>query len=114
MWRKCGNIGKRNNVRRTQEDEDGGLTGLAKYLVKDPAGSKRWCSSKNLKKPVESKSYHAFRSRQVRKMVENRECVKELLEKRYKNRSLINFEIKKNEINGYFYVYARMTERRNQ
>lgn len=47
-------------------------------------------------------------------MVENRECVKELLEKRYKNRSLINFEIKKNEINGYFYVYARMTERRNQ
>lgn len=110
MWK----FGKRNNVRRTQEDEDGGLMGLAKYLVKDPAGSKRWCSSKNLKKPVESKSYHAFRSRQVRKMVENRECVKELLEKRYKNRSLINFEIKKNEINGYFYVYARMTERRNQ
>ncbi len=109
MW-KCG---KRNNVRRTHEDDIGGLTGLAKYLVKDPAGSKRWCSSTNLKKPVERKSYSAFRSRQVRKMVENRECVKTLLEKRYKNKLLVDFEIKKNEINGYYYVYARMTERRN-
>lgn len=110
LW-KCG---KRNNVRRTATDEEGALTGLAKYLAKDPAGNKRWCSSTNLRKPVESKSYHAFRSRQVRKMVENRECVKQMLEKKYKNRRLINFEIKKNEINGYFYVYARMTERRNQ
>ena len=52
------------NGMRTEIDElepdDAWLTGLAMYLSKDPKGKKRWKPSKNLKKPVERKSYTVF------------------------------------------------------
>ena len=108
---KLWTCGKRNSVRRTATDEQG-LTGLAKYLVKDPKGSKRWCSSTNLKKPVERKAYTVFTARHVKKMVENRQRVKEFVEKRYKKMIFLNEEIRYNEINGRFYIYVRMRERR--
>lgn len=106
-------FGKWNKCSRTAPDEEG-LSKLASYLVKDPKGKKRWCSSKNLKKPIETKTYTVFRARHVKKMVENREQVKNLLEKRFKTKKFIKEEIKFNEINGRFYIYARMIERSNQ
>ena len=109
---KLWTCGKRNNVRRVASDEEG-LTGLARYLVKDPSGKKRWCSSKNLKKPKERKSYTAFSSSKVRKMVEDETKIKVMLEKRYK-KDFIRAEIRFNEVNRRFYIYARLTERSNQ
>lgn len=109
MWK----YGDRNQTRKLAPDENG-LTGLANYLVKDPLGNKRWCSSLNLKKPKESKSYHSFKARHVEKMVANRDRVKEMLESKYKNMILVSEEIKYNEINERFYIYARMRERRNE
>ena len=106
VW-KCG----RTSASRIKPDEDGTLTALASYLSKDPAGSKRWCSSLNLKKPYESKSYTAFRACHVRKMVEARYRVKELLEKKYRNKKLIFEEIRYNEVNDYVYIYAKMSEK---
>ena len=108
MW-KCG---KRNNVRKVDPDENG-LTGLANYLVKDPKGSKRWCSSTNLKKPMESKSYSNFKASHVKKFIKNPEIIKERMEMKYKNKIYTKHEIKYNEINGRFYIYVRMRERRN-
>lgn len=110
---KLWTCGKRNNVRKVSKDDDEGLTGLAGYLVKDPSGKKRWCSSLNLKKPEESKSYTAFSSSKVRKMVEDEARIKGMLEKRYK-RDFIRAEIKFNEFNKRFYIYARMKQRCNQ
>ena len=109
LW-KCG---KRNNVRKTDPDENG-LTGLAKYLVKDPKGSKRWCSSTNLKKPQERKSYTRFKASHVKKFVKNPLLIRERVEKLYKDKQYLRHEIKYNEINGRFYVYVRMKERCNR
>ena len=106
LW-KCG---RRNNIRKCDPDENG-LTGLAKYLVKDPKGKKRWCSSTNLKKPKESKSYHGFRASHVKKVVQSKIRVKDMVEKKYKNYVYTSEEIKYNEINGKFYIYVRMRER---
>lgn len=107
---KCG----RTSASRIKPDGDGTLSALATYLSKDPAGSKRWCSSLNLKKPYESKSYTAFRACHIRKMVEARHRVKEMLEKKYCNKKLIFEEIRYNEVNDYVYIYAKMSERCNQ
>ena len=109
LW-KCG---KRNNIRRCDPDECG-LTGIAKYISKDPKGSKRWCSSKNLKKPVEHKSYTRFKASHVKKIVRNRDNAKTLAEKRYPNKEYLKDEVYYNEINGYFYIYIRMRERRRK
>ncbi len=107
LWKK----GKRNNVRRVAGDENG-LLGLAQYLTKDPAGRKRWSSSTNLKKPKESKSYSAFKASHVRKIVEGRTSIKELVEKKYNKMIYTYEEIKYNKFNGKFYIYVRMRERR--
>ena len=103
MWKH----GRRNNIRKCDPDKDG-LTGLAKYLVKDPKGNKRWCSSINLKKPKESKSYHSFKASHVKKIVQRRANVKDLVEHKYKNFIYTSKEIKYNEVNGKFYIYVRM------
>lgn len=50
MWK----LGRRNQTRRLDYDENG-LSGLAHYITKDPKGKKRWCASKNLKKPEEKR-----------------------------------------------------------
>ena len=34
--------------------DDTGIVGIAKYLIKDPVLSKRWCASRNLEQPKES------------------------------------------------------------
>ena len=109
LWKK----GRRNNVRRIYEDENG-ITGLSKYLTKDPQGRKRWKSSNNLKKPKESKSYSVFKFRRIRKMIENQNIIKDELEKTYKGRRFINAEVRYNKYNGRFYIYARMIDERQR
>lgn len=109
MW-KCG---RRNNIRRIEGDEEG-LTGLANYMTKDPAGAKRWCASTNLKQPEERKSYSRFKESHVRKIVQGKLSVKELVEKRYPKMTYTKEEIRYNEVNGKFYIYVRMRERRDE
>lgn len=109
LW-KCG---KRNNVRRVSPDEDG-LSGLAGYITKDPEGSKRWCGSTNLKQPEERKNHRDFTEGRVKKIADGREDLQEILEKKHKNMEYIRHEIRYNEINGKFYIYARMRERRRE
>lgn len=65
MWGKC----DRPNTRNISPDENFLLTGLATYITQNPHGTKRWCPSKNLKKPDEPKrSYSKFRKAKVEKM----------------------------------------------
>lgn len=105
LWSK----GKRNNVRRISEDENG-LAGLSQYLTKDPKGRKRWKSSKNLKKPIESKSYSRFKFSRIRRMIENQNIIQAELEKEYKGKRFLSAEVRYNENNGRFYIYARMVD----
>ena len=106
MWGKC----KRPNTRRVKPDEDFGITGLATYISQNPHGTKRWCSSKNLKKPPEpTRSYRKFKKRRVEKMAKDHETLKQSLEKEYVGYRFLDAEVKFNTVTAAFYIYARMT-----
>lgn len=106
MWGKC----KRPNTRRVKPDEDFGITGLATYISQNPHGTKRWCSSKNLKKPPEpTRSYRKFKKRRVEKMAKDHETLKQSLEKEYAGYRFLDAEVKFNTVTAAFYIYARMT-----
>ena len=65
LWKKC----DRPNTRRISPDDDFLITGLGEYISRNPHGTKRWVSSRNLKKPPEpTKSYSKFKKRRVEKI----------------------------------------------
>lgn len=103
-------LGRRNNVRKLNIDENG-LTGLANYLSKDPKGNKRWCSSRNLKKPKIRKNHYKFKRKKVQNMVKHRDTIKSEMEKTYPGYSFINTEVRFNEYNSMFYIYTTMRKR---
>lgn len=109
MW-KCGYT----KISRIRADENGTLSQLSSYLSKDPAGTKRWTSSINLKKPVERKSYTRFTARKVKRIVEQKTDLKQALEQIYKRYEYIKHEIRYNAVNNQVYIYARMIERNRQ
>lgn len=102
--------GKRNQVRRLDPD-DFGLTGLATYLSKDPKGRKRWKGSKGLKKPKITTSVTKFKRGRVLKMVRNQNLIEEELKKDYPNLKFLDADVRQNDINSMFYIYARMVRR---
>lgn len=104
LWKKC----KRKTTRRIAEEENG-ILGLATYISKNPKGTKRWNSSKNLKKPPKpTRSYTKFRKRRVKKMVSDFEILKAEAEKEYKGYRFLDSERYYNEENGTYYLYIRM------
>lgn len=109
----CWVYGKRNNVRKVDPDENG-LTGLSKYLTKDPKGKKRWCSSRGLKKPKERKSYTVFPFSKIRKMIIDNNSIEHYMKLKYKNKNYVSCDVRFNEYNGKFYIYVRMNERCNR
>lgn len=101
---------KRNHLRRLAED-DFGLTGLATYLSKDPKGRKRWKSSRNLKKPKETASFSKYKKGKVLRMVRNQNTIETELAKDYPKNKFLDAEVRHNDINGLFYIYARMVKK---
>ncbi|MCM1218063.1 MAG: hypothetical protein NC548_26555 [Lachnospiraceae bacterium] len=100
--------GDRTETKRLAPDPDTHITGLVNYIAKDPKGHKRWKSSKNLKKPVVTRSYSRFGKNKVRKMAFDHAFLEKELKKEYKNARFIDASVFVNEINGGFYIYARM------
>ena len=81
LWGKC----DRPNTRRIKPDDDFLITGLATYITQNPHGTKRWCPSKNLKKPPEpTRSYSKFKKSKVDRMAKDNEVLKEQLENKKK------------------------------
>ena len=107
LWGKC----DRPNTRRITPDDDFLITGLATYVSNNPHGTKRWCPSKNLKKPDEPKrSYSKFKKAKVEKMAFDYETLKTEMEKAYPGFKFLDAEVKHNGINAAFYIYARMVQ----
>lgn len=100
-------LGRRNETRRLDYDENG-LSGLAHYITKDPKGKKRWCASKNLKKPVEHKNHQQFGPKKVEKMAKNYDDAVELIQKAAPGCWFKSIERRFNKFNGLFYFYAKL------
>lgn len=104
LWTK----GRRNQVRKLKKDEYG-LTGMANYLTKSPQGKKRWCSSRNLEKPVVRKNHYKFKRSKVNKIVQDfRGTICQVMESMYKNYIFTDSKLYLNEYNNGFYIYTRM------
>ncbi len=104
--------GRRNNTRRIADDPQG-VTGIARYIAKEPRSKKeksrkRWNCSKGLKKPKERKN-HQLTMKKIRQMRESDGSLISYIRKKYPDAEV--FEIKRsvNPINGLYYFYVRMS-----
>ncbi len=99
----------RCNADRLQPDEFG-LEALARYITKDPKGAKRWCGSRNLKKPkISPPSDTRVSKRKVEKMAEDfEEAPAAILERIFQGYVLNDCEVKRSAFVAGAYVYARM------
>lgn len=104
-------LGRRNQVRRLDKDENG-LTGMAKYITKEKKAKsqKKWKASKGLKQPEEKVNHYKFRKKDVDEVIRNHNCLKDKLLKWYGQEGYIytSQEIRYNDFNGRYYIYARM------
>ncbi len=104
---KVWKLGRRNETRRLDYDENG-LSGLARYITKDPQGKKRWCASKNLKKPKERKNHQQFGPKKVEKMARSYEDAVKMIKDAAPGCWFKSLDTRYNEFNGKFYFYARL------
>ncbi|MCH5340074.1 MAG: hypothetical protein J1E01_01275 [Acetatifactor sp.] len=111
LWEKC----ERCNTKRIKPDDNFLLTGLATYISQNPHGTKRWCPSKNLKKPdAPSRSYSKFKKTKVERMAKSYEDLKAEMEKAYPGFKFLDAEVKHNGVTAAFYIYARMVRNREK
>lgn len=111
LWTKC----ERKNTRRVKPDDDFLITGIATYITQNPHGTKRWRSSKNLKKPdAPTRSYRKFSRKKVNGMVKDFEELKAQMEKAYPGFKFLDAEVKYNDKVAAFYIYARMIKKRDK
>ena len=114
----------RVNIRTINYYGDESLRGLCTYITKDPEtykktafrvkGGRTWGRSKgNLKDPIERKNKTKFTKKKVQEMAKHRDGIGELLEKAYPNRQFKEVEVRYNDYNGLFYIYAIMHDKRN-
>ncbi len=107
--------GARTQARRLQPDEYG-LEGLARYISKDPRGTKRYVCSKNLTQPTITVADRKITRKKARTIVENQGDAAAIFGSIYKGYCF-------NDIKAYFseyasgaYIYVRMwkpPQRRN-
>ncbi len=103
MWTN----GLRTNCNNYQPDKFG-PEAAARYMSKDPQGSKRFSYSRNLTKPSEKVKDGKVSRNTVERMATQRVDDREYWEKRYKGYRFIRCYNRFNEYNGHWYVTAIM------
>ena len=104
MWTN----GLRTNANNFQPEKFG-PEAAAKYMVKDPQGSKRFVCSRNLKKPSTPPPKDGKITRRgVERMAKERVDDREYWEKRYKGYRFVKCYARYNNFNGYWYVSVVM------
>lgn len=114
----------RTNIRTINYNGDESLRGLCNYMTKDPKtykkmsfrtkGKRTWGRSKgNLKEPVERKNKTKFSRKKVLDMAKHRDSIEGILNKSYPGRQFKEVEVRYNDYNGLFYIYAIMHDKRN-
>lgn len=100
-------FGRRNNIRIVYPDELH-ITGLAKYLSKDPQGKKRWGCSKGLKEPIITRSLSKFSRKKINEMSNNYNLIEYEMQRINQGYKFIDAKVVKNEFNGKWYISARL------
>lgn len=96
------------NTRRLQPDAYG-LEALARYIVKDPTGSKRWCASRNLKEPKITTADTKISRRKVEAMaLDFEEAAPAIFSKAYPDYAYLDCAVNRSEFVAGAYIYARM------
>lgn len=90
-------------VKPLQFDESG-ITGIAKYLVKDPILGRRWVASQNLQQPEEHTRDGYISQRKVREIAQQENDSRQEIEQIYRGYALTECKSYFNEINGSYYV----------
>lgn len=104
LWRN----GARTQTRRLQADEDG-YEGLVRYITKDPCGTKRYVTSKNLQKPQVTVADCKFTRKKVNDLAMGKTDPYRVFESMYKNYKLTRTP--KPKTSDYVmgvYIYAKM------
>ncbi len=101
----------RVEARRLQPDESG-LEGIARYMMKQPKGSKRWYGSRNLKKPKVYRSVTRLTKNKTELMAKAPEKLPGMFENLYKGKYRFqNCSPYYSDIVGGFYLYCQMRRR---
>ena len=99
----------RCNADRLQPDEFG-FEGLARYITKDPRGSKRWSQSQNLKQPIIKVNDHKYSRRKVDQLARC-QGERELIELLYPEYTFTSIEPEVNEVTGSIHIYIKMRKK---
>lgn len=94
-------------------EEYGGLIKLAKYMLKDPRGRKRWRASKNLKQPVITTADRKVSSRAVQRIAENTAGRAAALEKLYEGYEHQETDVRTNPFIAGCYIYAVLRKKQD-
>jgi hypothetical protein len=99
----------RANADRLKSDEYG-YEALAKYITKDPKGSKRWTQSRNLKQPIVKVNDFRISKRKAESMARNNED-RAYFEKMYPGYIFTECRGTPNDILGCTYINIKMRKR---
>ncbi len=88
--------------------DENGITGIAKYLVKNPILNKRWNASKNLEQPKESKRDGRLSARKVTEWNLSGADNRRDIEKEYPGYFLSEINTYWNEVNGGVYIVLNL------
>lgn len=106
LWKKG-----RANADRLKADEYG-YEALARYISKDPKGSKRWTQSKNLKQPTVKVNDYKYSKRKVKQISSYPED-RRLFEKLYPGYILNDCKVVANDITAAIHLYIKMRKLKN-
>lgn len=107
LWRN----GARTQTKRLQADING-YEGLARYILKDPKGKKRYVVSKNLEKPQITISDTKFSRKKVNAIVRGEVENSKVFESLYQNYRFNTLTTYTSDYCTGSYIYAKMRKRR--
>lgn len=94
-------------IKPLQFDEQG-ITGIAKYMVKEPILNRRWYASQNLEQPTEVTRDGYISQRKAREIGQYENDCREDLERLYKGYTLSECRAYWNDVNGSYYITVLM------
>ncbi|GIP17797.1 hypothetical protein J40TS1_34390 [Paenibacillus montaniterrae] len=117
LWRKPKKKGQKKgdrigfvNADRLKPNEYG-LEAIARYLMKNPNGKKRWSSSQNLERPEYSTNDHKYSRRQVERIVKDEIDNLIYWKKQYPDWDLTDARAEYNDLTGWS-VYLKLRRSR--